>query len=418
MLKKARLLTLWALAVTMLFSLSVVVAEPVTLDFLIWSTPQEMTIYKKFINAFEKEYPQIKINVQTMAWSEYWSKLPVLFASGTVPDVLWMHDSRIYQFAELGVLAPLDPLIKKDPPYGWPNDYVPIQIEAFNVGGQQYALPYDFASTLVIYNKSYLDEAGLSYPSHEWTVYDMEAYGKKLTKQTNDKIERYGLGLASATLNGMNIFEPFMRAFGGGTVNKERTKSILAEPGSIDAVQFRVDLYFKHKIEGGNFAQGTAAIAWDASWVFRTLSQLATKDLSWDVVRAPKGPGGRNAIMLGGSATAIPKLSKHPAEAWTFIKFWNSPTVQNMYSEDKLLMPVLKSSMRVGKGLAADIPPGFIRAALENVDELGNYPYYFTRWGEMQTRLAQSWSPLANGRVSVANEMITLSQFVDTLLQK
>src|SRR5437588_657670 len=52
----------------------------------------------------------------------------------------------------------------------------------YNFEGNQYAIPKDFDTVGLWYNKTMFDEAGLAYPDENWTWDDLYNAAKKLTK--------------------------------------------------------------------------------------------------------------------------------------------------------------------------------------------------------------------------------------------
>ena len=61
---------------------------PVTLNYMLWDTNQEIG-YKKAIANFQKVYPYIHVNVVVVGFTDYWSKLATEIAAGNPPDLFW-----------------------------------------------------------------------------------------------------------------------------------------------------------------------------------------------------------------------------------------------------------------------------------------------------------------------------------------
>src|SRR3954454_20130576 len=47
---------------------------------------KERDLYTSFIDDFQKENPNTKVNVSFEAWTDYMTKLPTILASGSAPD--------------------------------------------------------------------------------------------------------------------------------------------------------------------------------------------------------------------------------------------------------------------------------------------------------------------------------------------
>lgn len=62
----------------------------------------------EFIEVFEKDYKNLNIDVEYTGWGDYWTKLSTQAAGGELPDIIQMDYSYINQYAEAGLLMPLD----------------------------------------------------------------------------------------------------------------------------------------------------------------------------------------------------------------------------------------------------------------------------------------------------------------------
>lgn len=92
-----------------------------------------------------------------------------MLAAGDIPDLIWMHDTRVQSYARRNMLLSLEDYIETLPPLAWPHDWYPSQVEAFQYQGEQFAIPYDFAPGGMFFNKNLFDEAGLKHPP-QWST--------------------------------------------------------------------------------------------------------------------------------------------------------------------------------------------------------------------------------------------------------
>src|SRR3954454_619277 len=75
---------------------------------------KERDLYQSFIDGFQKENSDIKVNVSFEAWTDYMTKLPTILASGSVPDVIHQHMSIVQDYGARGALLDLNPLMQRD----------------------------------------------------------------------------------------------------------------------------------------------------------------------------------------------------------------------------------------------------------------------------------------------------------------
>ena len=134
------------------------------------STDEFIPYYIIFKHFFEKYYPNMDVEINWgVEWTTYWGKLPTMLAAGDIPDLIWMHDTRVQSYARRNMLLSLEDYIETLPPLAWPHDWYPSQVEAFQYQGEQFAIPYDFAPGGMFFNKNLFDEAGLKHPP-QWST--------------------------------------------------------------------------------------------------------------------------------------------------------------------------------------------------------------------------------------------------------
>ena len=114
-------------------------AEPVTITWAFWGSPEEAASHKIVADAFMAEHPEITIELWNQPWNDYFTKIQALWASGdakTIPDVAFLWPTPKY--AAEGVLENLDSYIQKS---GYSlDDYWPGLLESAKYQGSVYGL--------------------------------------------------------------------------------------------------------------------------------------------------------------------------------------------------------------------------------------------------------------------------------------
>src|SRR5699024_5727011 len=129
---------------------------------------------------FEQENPGIKINLQVIGWDDYWTQLEAGATGGSLPDVFWMHSNEIYRYASNDMLLNLNDRIENSDLVEM--DKFPEGLSSiYNFEGNQYAIPKDYDTIGLWYNKTMFDEANLDYPDETWTWEDLYNAAKILT---------------------------------------------------------------------------------------------------------------------------------------------------------------------------------------------------------------------------------------------
>ena len=150
----------------------------VHIQFATWGSESEINILKPMLEEFEKENPDIKVDLMHIP-QNYFQKIHLLFASNTAPDVIFINNLYLPIYANAGVLEDLTD-------YEFEYDkYFPKSVEAMKFKGKIYALPRDVSNLVVFYNKDLFKKYGVSYPVNDWTLDDLLKTAQKLTTPKN-----------------------------------------------------------------------------------------------------------------------------------------------------------------------------------------------------------------------------------------
>ncbi len=140
--------------------------EEVTLSYGFWDTAQEPAIDEQ-IAAFNARFPNITIEKQIVPWANYWTQLQTAVSGGAPFDVFWMNSSNFPPYASSSALLPINQILGGD---GVAVDRLPaVLVAPYAFGGVQYGVPRDFDAIAIYYNKTLFDDAGVAYPTAEWT---------------------------------------------------------------------------------------------------------------------------------------------------------------------------------------------------------------------------------------------------------
>jgi multiple sugar transport system substrate-binding protein len=213
-------------------------AQPVTLLWAFWGSPEEAKTHLAVADVFMAEHPDIKIETMVEPWNDYFTKVQTLWASGdpsAIPDVLFLWPTPRY--AADGVLENLQPWIEKS---GYDlSDYWPALLESAMYEGDVYGLPRDISVDVLYYNKDIFDAVGVAYPDDTWTWDDLLAAAQKLTVvEDSGRVTRYALGMEGGK------YQDWIGQNRGSILDDMRnpTKCTLTEPAAMQAVKFFADM--------------------------------------------------------------------------------------------------------------------------------------------------------------------------------
>jgi multiple sugar transport system substrate-binding protein len=317
------------------------------LSFMMWGDPAELTVWKQIVADFEAANPNISVSVEVSDWDSYWTKLKTLLAAKTPPDMFAIDAPLYLDYQSKGVLLNLQPYLDKNP--GMLDGLYPQTLQAYQTPQGYFGLPRDFQTIVLFYNKAMFDAAGMAYPNADWTWDDLRAAAKKLTLDTNGdgKIEQYGFSFDMWDME--PGYSEAIWSYGGEILNADHTKTMLGEPNARQAWQMLYDMTFTDKsvpdsntsgqYGGDTFLAGVSAMTPLGHWV---VPGYADANLQFDAAPMPKGPAGR-FTSVNSAGFVIAKGSKHPAQAFDFLKFVLSKDGQTRLAELGFACPVLKS---------------------------------------------------------------------------
>jgi multiple sugar transport system substrate-binding protein len=307
----------------------------VTLTYAIWDAGQQPGL-RKIADEFEATNPGIKIDIQVIAWGDYWTMLEAAGTGGSLPDVFWMHSNEIYKYASNNMLLDLTSLIKKTSAFDI-KKYPAGLVSIYNFKGKQYAIPKDFDTIGLWYNKTMFDAAGVKYPDATWTWDTFYDAAKKITNKSKGV---YGV---CAPLKNQEGYYNFIYENGGTVISADKKKSGYDDPATIAAMEYYVRFVkeglspsleltsVSDSTPGEMFGSGLCAMGFFGSW---NLSGFSSNDYfvkNCDVSVLPKGK--KQASIFNGLGHAIAYNTKHPAEAWKFVEFLSSKKEQDRQAE-------------------------------------------------------------------------------------
>lgn len=206
----------------------------VTLTYVTWNENQKDSI-QATVDGFNKVYPDIKVEIQTTPWGEYWTKLEAAATSGNMADIVTMHTNTIAKYVNGDKLEQLDDLAEIDDTFSYDN-YPEGITKLFTMEDKHYGVPKDKDCVILVYNKEIFDNAGVAYPDDSWTWADLEEAAQKLTDKEK------GIYGFNAYNNSQESWGNLLYQNGGSIIDEANNVSGLDDPKSIEAMDFFVKL--------------------------------------------------------------------------------------------------------------------------------------------------------------------------------
>lgn len=183
--------------------------QDVSISFSFWGNDVRAALYEEAIAEFEKQNPNIDVQVLFLAPSEYWEKRQIEAAGKGLPDVLTMDLAYLRQYAENGTLLDLKPYLGTTIQTEPLSDAV---LEAGVVNGVTAAVPLATNAWGMYLNSTILEELGIK-PFTEGTWADYYTWIGEVSDASKaaGKDVWGGVDPTSRFVN----FELFLRAQGG-----------------------------------------------------------------------------------------------------------------------------------------------------------------------------------------------------------
>jgi len=317
-----------ALAIATAATLAPIAHAQTTLDFPTWQAeePGVSTWWKELIAAYEKKYPDVKVNMQQVPFAQFVKQMTVRFAASTPPDIVHLPSRDFASFADQGWLEPLDDRLgKTDIPATWP----PLQSEMKWSGKTQGVLLMGYGGIL-FYNDKMLKDAKVAVPTNpdQWLA---------AMKATTDAGKgQFGLSTITAEHPNM-VVEMASWVIGSGADWLKGGKYNFTDPAVVKAVDgWRQSVGYAPK--GTNsatarqlFIDGKVAFLRDGPWVWGAVEKAPADvkpNLRITGLPFPVTPGGAsNSLHLAAKTDA-----KKKEAAWNFIQMAASPEWQNKYA--------------------------------------------------------------------------------------
>ena len=275
-------------------------------------------------SAFESKYSNVTVEVQTIAWADYFTKLLTVMAAGSPPDVYELGESDVCKYWNLGLLADITPFTQGTNPMDM-NDFYQTVKDVFTVDGKLPVICNSLATYAVYYNKKLFDAAGIPYPQSGWTWDDFKNTALKLTIKKDGKIVQWGASLPTSS----DQMEPLINAFGGSILSPDgkTATGYLDSAKTVEAIKWYTDLVQTvsltpddQKAFGSTDSFTTNKVAMNVMGPWPLVSYEQDKDLSFGTVELPTQNGQKLNDLLYAGAYGIYSKSKNQQMGWNYIK--------------------------------------------------------------------------------------------------
>jgi multiple sugar transport system substrate-binding protein len=295
--------------------------------------------YDTIVKEFNASHPKIQVKMTAQPWDTIQQKLPSAWLTGQGPDIAAPSSdpNALAQYVKTKSVLEITNTGSGDDKINV-DQLAPATVKEFTYDGKLYAIPANYATLSLYYNKKAFAAAGIA--SAPTTVAELQEDAKKLTLPNG---EQYGLSLAD---NQTIQMWPILQWLEGGDIVDSNNCSTLQTAAGQASLKPWADLVVNDKITpvgqtgaeaDSLFSAGKAAMEINGPW-----AAAGFKDAGIDlgIATVPLAADGSKVTLGSTVPLAISAKTKYPDQAQEFLAYWSSKTVQQKFSLQTGFPPV------------------------------------------------------------------------------
>ncbi|MEG6504864.1 ABC transporter substrate-binding protein [Nitratidesulfovibrio sp. 1201_IL3209] len=289
-------------------------------------------IVEGMTDQFMKEHPDIKITpVYAGIYRETLTKALTALRGGEPPHIAVLLSTDMYTLIDEDAVVPYDDILKPEE-MGFAKAYFPGFMRNSQTGGKTWGIPFQRSTIVMYWNKEAFKAAGLDPEKGPANWNELVEMGKKLTvRDASGKVTQWGVAIPS-TGYAYWMFQALAIQNGVELMNAEGTRTYFDAPKAVEALQFLVDLAYKHEVSPKgtidwattprDFFERKTAIMWTTTGNLTNVRTNAPFPFGVGMLPASERPGSPTG---GGNFYIFKKAT--PAErkaAVTFVQWMTS----------------------------------------------------------------------------------------------
>ncbi|NJP41309.1 extracellular solute-binding protein [Oscillospiraceae bacterium HV4-5-C5C] len=312
--------------------------ESIKVSFMTWESD---TMNQAILDTFTDAIPGVTVELVPSPLQDYGIKLQEMLASDIAPDIFMVGNDMALNYHAEDLVLNLKPYMDADTSFT--EGFYPGTLSTFTTSdGQMAGLPGLINLYGYFYNKKYFDDAGLAYPTEDWTFDDLYATAEKLKDESSNRFGLYQktndvftIAIYSASKDGNGFCDNIY------PVSKvQATESFLeGTQKAADAIASKAmtDPTFDDANLVSMFMQGAVPIMRYGQWAADELIRNAPDDLNWGYISTPKVE--KNAQILDSVGWSINKKAANPDQAFAVLKYLESETYKVVLAKTPVAPP-------------------------------------------------------------------------------
>lgn len=338
--------------------------DVVTLEWWTWDSEEyDEAVQRLMVKEFERTHPNIKINMTLLPTKGFETKMTTALGAGVGgPDVAFFSVSNWFPKALV-----LDPYIERDG-FDIGQYYKGFWDTKTQFDGKTIGLPLGVGAQFIMYNKDLFDRAGVAYPTDEWTTADYLEIAKKVADPTR---KVWGCEILARPFRAIWFnYGDNVRLYSQDSTTVE---GYLNSPGSLAAYEWFYDLMRSGATPSVSDMStlstentGPIDLFMADRLAMATLNQghmlnAVKEGKNFGVVREPGVGNNQRFVNAWSLLVGIWEGTKHPEEAWTFLKWYVGPEGQKFLMDNGNLFPSIGAVGETYKDADKDYVKGFMK---------------------------------------------------------
>ena len=226
------------LILMLVFFTFLVYAAQIELVFWTHEDPNRTPLEEKYIQEFEKMYPNVKIKRVTYPSKKISEVILTAFAANKGPDIFNMEIQNEYPYIVNGRVAPIDlEALDLKSFEELKKEYVEGALDPVTYDGEIYGLPLELTNWAVFVNKKYFREVGLDpdkdYPK---TWEEMMEVSEKLVIRDGEILKRRGFDFRYPYY--LTFFLPMVEQLGGKLISDDKKTAIVNDDAWLKVLKY------------------------------------------------------------------------------------------------------------------------------------------------------------------------------------
>lgn len=204
---------------------------------IVWMGP-ELETYGIWKKGFEAEHPGVEIEQQFVSYDQGPTFYNTMIQGDNLPDLGFLFMGMIAEYAERGVLEPLDAYMSAAEKQQW----IDVALSAGEYKGQTYGVPLVGANRTLFVRRDWMQEVGESGAPTTWE--EVRALAKKLSRPP----ERYGFCIGAGRQKHLMQDQLSMMWGFGARFFDQQGKLAINSPEAIAYVEFLTAMHREDKV--------------------------------------------------------------------------------------------------------------------------------------------------------------------------